>query len=298
MTSRSNDVIAGALRDVPQRQPPSPNAGHALARSLVLRHGWNTLASQILNPGIRHWFLPGGEGVVGYVAVGGAWVAAGAPICPPARLAATAEVFEAAAAREGRRVCYIGAQDRLAVEPETLVVPEDRWVFVARRDSVVIAYLVATPIPQREGWLLEQVVRGRAAPNGTAELLIDAAMRALAAEGASYVTLGVVPLSQRAPIPEGPQNALVRSLLAWVRAHSRRFYNFEGLEAFKAAVTSAPTAAPCAYSARSLPASPAPSGAASATPPSSSPFRPTSPPLPTSPSPPGSTSSPTSLPAT
>ena len=59
-------------------------------------------------------------------------------------------------------------------------------------------------------------------------------MRALAAEGAGYVTLGVAPLSQRAPIPEDPQDALVRSLLSWVRAHGRRFYNFEGLKAFKA----------------------------------------------------------------
>lgn len=36
-------------------------------RDLVLRYGWNTLAYQILNPGIAHWFQPGGEGVVGYV---------------------------------------------------------------------------------------------------------------------------------------------------------------------------------------------------------------------------------------
>lgn len=315
MTSRSNDAIAGVLRDSPQRKAPAPSTVYALARSLVLRHGWNTLAYQILNPGIRHWFLPGGEGVVGYVDVGSTWVVAGAPICAPARLAATAEAFEAAAARVGRRVCYVGAQSRLVealtvggpvtclavgaqptwdpkgwpaklagktslrgqlararnkgvtvevwpattaaedpdvrrcldewlatrdlpplhflVEPETLVAPEDRRVFVARRDGAVVAYLVATPIPQREGWLLEQVVRGRPAPNGAAELLIDAAMRTFAAEGASYVTLGVAPLSQRVPLPESPPGALAHWLLAWVRAHGRRFYNFEGLEAFK-----------------------------------------------------------------
>lgn len=315
MTDRVLDSFR-AVGCEPRRQPLLPESEQHLARALVLRHGWNTLAYQILNPGIRHWFLPDGEGVVGYVPAGGAWVVAGAPICPPEQLARAAEAFERAAAREGRWVCYVGAQDRLAealasdgpvarllvgaqpvwdprtwtaivaaraslraqlararnkgvcvaswparlaaehpqirrcldewlatrdlpplhflVESETLVTPEDRQVFVAQRDGTVVAYLVATPIPQRDGWLLEQVVRGRAAPNGAAELLIDAAMRGLAAEGATYVTLGVAPLAHRTAGEERAEGSLARVLLAWAQAHGRRFYNFSGLEAFKA----------------------------------------------------------------
>lgn len=108
----------------------------------------------------------------------------------------------------------------------------DRRLFVAERGGEIIGFLIASPIPLREGWLIEQIIRGRAAPNGTTELLLDTAIRALAAEGASFVTLGLSPLSRAVtqhPVPPWS----VRLLLAWVRVHARRFYNFEGLDRFK-----------------------------------------------------------------
>lgn len=120
------------------------------------------------------------------------------------------------------------------VEPETLNRLFDRRVFVARtRESEIIAFLVASPAPARGGWLIEQFVRGRAAPNGTVELLLDAAMRAFAAEGYGYVTLGLAPLSRYA-VPAEVNPTWLRWVLKWVRAHGRRFYNFEGLDNFKA----------------------------------------------------------------
>lgn len=283
-------------------------------RELVLRHGWNATAYQILNPGIRYWFASHGDAVVGYVARHHVRVVAGAPVCAEARLAEVSAEFERDAAAAGERVCYFGAGERLEatystrpshsmialgaqpswdprhwprmiatrasvraqlnrarnkgivvapwpsdratqnpelqrcldewlqarplpplhflVEPETLARLFDRQVFVAARHSVPVGFLVASPVPARNGWLIEQFVRGRHAPNGTAELLIDAAMRSLAAQGATYVTLGLAPLSQHArPIP-GP--FWLRVLLGWVRLHGRRFYNFKGLESFKA----------------------------------------------------------------
>ena len=285
------------------------------ARALVLRHGWNATAYQILNPGIEHWFVPGEEAVVGYFHGTRRWVAAGGPVCAPDRLGAVAAAFEAEAARHGARVSYFGADARLRalrsdrpgfseiligaqpvwdparwpsilagkaslraqlnrarnkgvaaveweaahaenhpalrrcltewlstrglpamhflVETETLGRLLDRRVFVAERGGAAVAFLVATPIPARPGWLAEQLVRGHDAPNGTAALLLDAAMRTLASEGADYLTLGLSPLSQRAPA--GIENPLwLHAALGWVRAHGRRFYNFEGLEAFKA----------------------------------------------------------------
>jgi phosphatidylglycerol lysyltransferase len=48
------------------------------------------------------------------------------------------------------------------------------------------------------------------------------------------VTLGLAPLSQRVPAEEEFGLSWLRLLLGWVRAHGRRFYNFEGLDAFKA----------------------------------------------------------------
>jgi phosphatidylglycerol lysyltransferase len=123
---------------------------------------------------------------------------------------------------------------RFVVAPAALSARNDHQVLVARREATVVAYLVATPIPQRNGWLIEQIVRGRSAPNGTAELLIDAAMHMLASAGATYVTLGLAPLSPHAPAGHPAPPALIQALLAWARSHGQRFYNFSGLDAFKA----------------------------------------------------------------
>jgi len=290
----------------------SPTLEHA--RSLVLRHGWNAMAYQILNPGIRRWVSADGGAVIGYVQAERCRVVAGAPICAEERLEEVAAAFAADARRAGRWVCYFGAQDRLndrlsggrptstlllgaqpfwnpqrwpeilagkaslraqlararhkgvtvALRPavgadeqsalqgcledwlerrglppmhflvEWNILPRllDRRLFVAERAGQVVGFLIASPIPLRNGWLIEQIIRCRTAPNGTNELLLDTAMRVLAAEGAGFVTLGLAPLS-RAVVQEPPPPWRLRWLLAWVRVHGRRFYNFEGLERFK-----------------------------------------------------------------
>lgn len=120
------------------------------------------------------------------------------------------------------------------VEPQTLGRLLDRRLFVAERGADVVGFLVASPVPRRRGWLVEQVIRGRGAVNGTSELLVDAAMRALAEDGSEYATLGLSPLSTRAGVPAVPTPLWLRLLVGWVRAHARRFYNFDGLDAFKA----------------------------------------------------------------
>lgn len=120
------------------------------------------------------------------------------------------------------------------VEPETLTRLFDRRVFVAERDGAPVGFLVGSPVPTRGGWLVEQFVRGRGAPNGTTELMIDAAMRAFAAGGAPYATLGLAPLARRDDMGRHPEPAWLRATLAWLRAHGRRFYDFRGLERFKA----------------------------------------------------------------
>lgn len=120
------------------------------------------------------------------------------------------------------------------VEPQILSRLGDRLMFVARREGGVVAFLIASPVPLRRGWLIEQIVRCADAPNGTSELLIDAAVSAMAARGDEHVTLGLAPLSRRAGIPAGTGPVWLRALLAWIRAHVHRFYNFQGLESFKA----------------------------------------------------------------
>jgi phosphatidylglycerol lysyltransferase len=286
------------------------------ARSLVLHTGWHTMAYQILNPGIEHWFSPQGDAVVGYVTAQGYRVVAGEPVCPPERLAAVASRFEADTRQAGQRVCYLGAQDRLvmildndkplaglllgaqpawkpqnwpdllarkaslraqlsrarnkqvsvhvwppeqaqqsetlrqclqdwlqsrrlpplhfSVEPETLGRLEDRQVLVAERAGNIAGFLVASPIPLRNGWLIEQIIRRPGAPNGTTELLLDAAMRHLAARDSAYVTLGVSPLSRRAGIIQSSQPFATRLIFSLARSYGNHFYNFEGLDAYKA----------------------------------------------------------------
>jgi len=119
------------------------------------------------------------------------------------------------------------------VEPETLDFLKDRRVFVAERDGKVVGFTVLCPIPLRKGWLTEQFVRGRGAPNGTVELMVDSAVRAVRGEGSEFVTMGIVPLSRNAGPDDEELPGWLRFTLGWVRAHGRRFYNFDGLNWFK-----------------------------------------------------------------
>ena len=118
------------------------------------------------------------------------------------------------------------------IESDTLDHLDDRRLFVAKVDDEVSGFVVASPVPARDGWLIEQVVRRPRAANGTAELMIDTAVRELAESGSSYLTLGLAPLASQGP-GSGSEPWWLRLLLAWARAHGRRFYNFRGLEFFK-----------------------------------------------------------------
>lgn len=295
-------------RDTSSRPP-----GLSRARELVLAHGWNATAYQILNPGIDLWFSARRDAVAGYRDWGGVRVVAGAPVCGKEDLARVEVELERDAAASGCRVCYFGAGGRLEgllgarprwskavlgaqpvwdpaeredivgehpslraqlhrarnkgvtvserpaagaggdlgirrcldewlagrnlppmgflVEPRTLERLWDRRLFVAELEGRPAAFLVAAPVTSRRGWLIEQIVRGAEAPNGCAELLVDAAYAAARAEGLRYFTLGLAPLSHAA----GPgRNPLwLDFAFGWLRAHGRRFYDFQGLEQFK-----------------------------------------------------------------
>lgn len=97
-----------------------------------------------------------------------------------------------------------------------------RRLYVAEREGSVLALLSLAPVPARNGWLFEHLLRDPSAPNGTADLLVDHAMRALALENVAWVTLGLAPLA-------GPVSRWLRV----VRTIARPFFNFHGLAAFK-----------------------------------------------------------------
>jgi hypothetical protein len=99
--------------------------------------------------------------------------------------------------------------------------PERRYFVAAQGDRIVL-FLAAVPVYARAGWLLEDLLRDPSAPNGTAELVVDFAMRALAEEGSRYVTLGLAPLAGT--------SGWLRVAREWTRV----LYDFEGVRAFKA----------------------------------------------------------------
>ncbi len=119
-------------------------------------------------------------------------------------------------------------------DPYLLAHMAGRRLWVAEAEGVPAGYTVLSPVPARNGWLVEQIVRGRTAPNGTAESLLAAAASAVAAESSAFITLGAAPLSRRGPRLTGAHPRWLRIVTAWMRAHGTRFYNFRGLEHFKA----------------------------------------------------------------
>jgi len=59
-------------------------------------------------------------------------------------------------------------------------------------------------------------------------------MRAIADDGCRFATLGLSPLSKRAGMSAFEEPLWLKVMLAWLRKHGQRFYNFDGLDAFKA----------------------------------------------------------------
>lgn len=275
----------------------------------VRKYGYNATAFQVLEPGFEYWFAPDDAGTVAYVDTGSAWVAAGAPLAPAAKLAEVAEQFAEAAARSGRRASFVAVEERFLraaarldlqvlqigeqpvwdprawpaitkasrslreqlrrarakgvtielLEPQALadaaspvraqveqllrawlssrnLAPlgflvqlhvfsylAERRCFIARQHDRVIGFLGMIPVYARGGWFIEDFLREPNAPNGTSELMIDAAMQAAAREGAEFVTLGLSPLA-----------GTVVPALRWVSRLGATLYDFAGLHAFKA----------------------------------------------------------------
>lgn len=120
------------------------------------------------------------------------------------------------------------------VEPHILsTLVDDRAIFVARRETVPVAFLVGCPMVARCGYLVELLARTPAAPNGASELLIDHAMRDFAREGNTRVTLGLVALARAADQGIERNPLWLSTMMKLARAHANRFYNFQGLEQFR-----------------------------------------------------------------
>ena len=107
----------------------------------------------------------------------------------------------------------------VAVEP--FHAPEEHLYLVAELGGRAVQFLSAVPIYESRGWLLEDMLRGTDAPNGTTELLIDLAMRTVRGQ-ALWITPGLTPL--------------VGAMPRWLRIArfvATPLYDFEGLRRFR-----------------------------------------------------------------
>ena len=85
------------------------------ARKVILNHGNNSTAYQVINPGFRRWFAANDEALVGYVRQGKARVVAGEPICDTNQIVEIADRFEQDGRAKGiRRTCWFCASSNFA----------------------------------------------------------------------------------------------------------------------------------------------------------------------------------------
>lgn len=146
------------------------------------------------------------------------------------RLLSPAEVTPMGTAREAiERLMATWLRSRpmppmgFLVDLQPFLFPAERRYLVAEQGGELIGFLAAVPIFARKGWFLEDLLRDPRAPNGTSELLIDAAMRLAQEQGSERVTLGLAPLAGGVP-------GWLRLLRDWTPG----LYNFHGVRAFKA----------------------------------------------------------------
>ena len=107
--------------------------------------------------------------------------------------------------------------------------PPEHVYVVAERHGRAVQFLSAVPVYERNGWLVEDVLRGPDAPNGTSEMMLDCLMRELVGDGPDgaraagvWITPGLTPLAGDLPW--------------WLRAArdvTAPLYDFDGLRRFR-----------------------------------------------------------------
>lgn len=112
---------------------------------------------------------------------------------------------------------------------------EKKKYFTARNaQGKLVGLLVASPIPVRNGWYLEDVLRLSDAPNGTADLLVFETIKILIGKGASFATLGTSPLAEEGDDNiSADENFIVQKVMNFSRKYLSSIYNFNGLKHFK-----------------------------------------------------------------
>lgn len=114
---------------------------------------------------------------------------------------------------------------------------KDRKKYFTARDTTgtLVGFLAASPIPARDGWYLEDVLRSRDAPNGTSDLLVVEVLELLRRDGARVATLGTAPMATEGPVdPEIHISPVLTRVVRILASCFSLFYNFDGVRRFKA----------------------------------------------------------------
>jgi len=113
---------------------------------------------------------------------------------------------------------------------------EQKKYFTARDvNGKLVGFLAASPIPARNGWYLEDVLRSKNAPNGTTDLLVVEVLDSLKRSGARLATLGTTLMATEGGANPKVHISPVLSTVAWSVARCFSiFYNFNGVRRFKA----------------------------------------------------------------
>jgi len=113
---------------------------------------------------------------------------------------------------------------------------EKKKYFTARdANGKLIGFLAASPIPARDGWYLEDVLRSKHAPNGTTDLLVVEVLDSLKRSGAKLATLGTSLMAADGVVDPDIHVSHVLSRAVWFVARCCSiFYNFDGVRRFKA----------------------------------------------------------------
>jgi len=112
---------------------------------------------------------------------------------------------------------------------------EQKKYFTARDGSgKLVGFLAASPIPARDGWYLEDVLRAKDAPNGTTDLLVVEVLELLRRDGAKLATLGTAPMAMEGYVdPEVRVSSMLSKATRLIATCFSVFYNFGGVRRFK-----------------------------------------------------------------
>ena len=112
---------------------------------------------------------------------------------------------------------------------------ERKKYFTARDPSgKLVGFLAASPIPARDGWYLEDVLRAKDAPNGTTDLLVVEVLELLRRDGAKLATLGTAPMAMEGRVdPDVHVSSVLSKATRLIATCFSAFYNFGGVRRFK-----------------------------------------------------------------